>query len=138
MMSLGAVVVDASALVAAVVDTSGVGSQARQHFRGRRRVAPFLIDAETGQALRGLVLRGELQPDDAAAARRRAEAVIARRHPHHGALAERAWQLRDTLSFYDALYVALAEILGCPLVTADARMARALPGNELIRTITAS
>jgi predicted nucleic acid-binding protein len=42
-------------------------------------------------------------------------------------LIERAWQLRDNLSFYDALYVALAEGLGAPLLTLDARLTRA-PG----------
>ncbi|MBA2239982.1 MAG: PIN domain-containing protein [Solirubrobacterales bacterium] len=37
------------------------------------------------------------------------------------------WQLRENLSAYDATYVALAEALGCPLITADARLSRA-PG----------
>ena len=136
-MSQSTIVVDASALVAAVVDSSRAGPHARQHLRGWRRVAPFLIDAETGQALRGLVLRGELDAEAAAAARRKAEGMIVRRHPHHGGLAERAWQLRDRLSFYDALYVALAESLECPLVTADARMSRALADHSRIRLIPA-
>lgn len=136
-MSASTVVVDASALVAAVVDASDTGHQARQRLRGRRRVAPFLIDAETGQALRGLVLRGELDADAAAVARRRAEAMIVRRHTHHGVLAERAWQLRDRLSFYDALYVGLAESLGCPLVTADAGIGRALDSPGLIEVVPA-
>jgi predicted nucleic acid-binding protein len=39
----------------------------------------------------------------------------------------RAWELRENLTAYDALYVALAEELDCELVTADARIARA-PG----------
>ena len=136
-MSTGTVVVDASALVAAVVDESEAGIEARQALRGRRRVAPFLIDAEAGQALRGLVLRGELDAHAATVARRRAEAMIARRHPHHGGLAERAWRLRDRLSFYDALYVGLAESLECTLVTADARIGRALANHDLIRTVPA-
>jgi predicted nucleic acid-binding protein len=43
------------------------------------------------------------------------------------AFAERAWQLRENVSFYDALYVALAEELEVPLLTRDRRLARA-PG----------
>jgi len=39
--------------------------------------------------------------------------------------ARRIWQLRDNLTAYDASYVALAESLGCALVTADARLSRA-------------
>jgi predicted nucleic acid-binding protein len=40
---------------------------------------------------------------------------------------DRVWELRDNLSAYDASYVALAELLGCSLLTADARLSRA-PG----------
>ena len=46
------------------------------------------------------------------------------RHPTFPLL-HRVWELRDNLSAYDASYVALAEALGCPLVTADARITRA-------------
>jgi len=42
-------------------------------------------------------------------------------------LLERVWDLRENLSAYDASYVALAELLNCPLMTADARLSRA-PG----------
>jgi predicted nucleic acid-binding protein len=42
----------------------------------------------------------------------------------HRHLVGRAWQLRDNVSFYDGLYVALAEAVGSPLVTRDARLAR--------------
>ena len=45
------------------------------------------------------------------------------RHPH-GVLAARAWELRDAFSAYDAMYVALAELLEAPLVTADAKLQR--------------
>ncbi len=43
----------------------------------------------------------------------------------HVALLGRAFELRDSVSFYDALYVALAEELDLPLLTLDARIARA-------------
>lgn len=47
-----------------------------------------------------------------------------RRSPHD-LLHDRAWELRENLSFSDALYVALAERLGMPLVTLDRRLAGA-------------
>ena len=134
-MSPSTVVVDASALVAAVGDVGSIGSQARERLRDCRRVAPFLIDAEVGSALRSIVLRGDLDEDAAESARLLAERMVHRRHPHHGVLAARAWQLRHTLSFYDALYVALAERLDCPLVTADKRIARAVPHNKQIHVL---
>jgi predicted nucleic acid-binding protein len=40
---------------------------------------------------------------------------------------ERMWELRDNLSAYDAAYVALAEALGCTLLTGDTRISGA-PG----------
>jgi predicted nucleic acid-binding protein len=40
-------------------------------------------------------------------------------------LLDRIWELRRNLSAYDAGYIALAEALGCGLVTADARLSRA-------------
>ena len=134
-MNGGTVVVDASALVAAVTDVESVGARARQALQGQRRAAPFLIDAEVGSALRAMVRRGELEDRVGALARLRAERLIHRRHPHHGAVAARAWQLRDQLSFYDALYVALAESLGSTLVTADKRIERSLPDHDLIAVI---
>ena len=134
-MSPSIVVVDASALVAAVADSDLIGSQARERLRDCRRVAPFLIDAEVGSALRSMVLRGEANEDAAESARLLAERMVHRRHTHHGVLAARAWQLRHSLSFYDALYVALAERLDCPLITADKRIARALPHNKQIDVI---
>ena len=134
-MNSRTVVVDASTLVAAVIGTAAVSSQARARLRGCQRVAPFLIDAETGHALRRMVLRGDLDATVAGAARLRAERMIHRRLPHHGRLAARAWQLRHSLTFYDALYLALAESLNCPLITADKRIKRAHPDHELIQKI---
>jgi predicted nucleic acid-binding protein len=52
--------------------------------------------------------------------------LVDNRYPHEN-LAHTAWQLRHNLTYYDALYVALATRLGSPLLTADARLARS-PG----------
>jgi predicted nucleic acid-binding protein len=46
------------------------------------------------------------------------------RHPH-GFLLPRIWDLRNNFTAYDAVYVALAEALGVPLITRDGRLAGA-------------
>lgn len=135
-MNVGTVVVDASTLVAAVTSTGSLGDRARTTLRGHRRAAPHLIDAEVGNALRSMVLRGDLTDGVGASARLMAERLVHRRHPIHGATAARAWQLRHNLGFYDALYIALAERLHCQLITADNRIARALKDHDLISPIT--
>ena len=85
--------------------------------------APHLIDVEVTHALRSLVARGDLSGNRASDARMDASDLRIARYPHLPLLA-RAWELRDTLSAYDAVYVALAEILPAPLVTCDARLAK--------------
>jgi predicted nucleic acid-binding protein len=88
--------------------------------------APQLIDAEVGHSLRGVVRAGEISARAARAAL--AELMDMRLlRIDHRLLLDRAWELRDNVSFYDGLYVALAEELGAPLVTLDARLASA-PG----------
>ena len=47
-----------------------------------------------------------------------------RRYPHDF-LIPRVWELRATLTAYDAIYVALAEVLDAPLLTCDGKMASA-------------
>jgi predicted nucleic acid-binding protein len=86
--------------------------------------APHLLDAEVGHALRRVVRLGELDADAAGEALWQLEELPLRRVSHE-LLIRYAWTLRDNVSFYDALYVALAEMLGEPLVTFDARLARA-------------
>jgi predicted nucleic acid-binding protein len=54
------------------------------------------------------------------------EPLISERYAHT-AFVRPAWGLRHDLSYYDALYVALAARLGFPLLTADKRLATA-PG----------
>lgn len=85
--------------------------------------APHLVDAEVGHTLRRLVLGSELGARAARQALDDLAGLPLRRVPHVGLL-ERAWALRANVSFYDALYVALAERLRLPLITLDARLAR--------------
>lgn len=86
--------------------------------------APHLIDAEFGNALRRLVREGHVEPDTAAVLLQWAPVFVDVRHAH-GPLTGHAWTLRHNLTFYDALYVALAAALDVPLVTTDARLAAA-------------
>jgi predicted nucleic acid-binding protein len=119
-------VVDASVLVEYLAGGEHVEA-ARGAIRRERWVwAPDLVDAEVGNALRRQVRGKEIGVRKAGAALEDFLDMRLQRVPHRG-LVERAWQLRDNVSFYDALYVALAEALGAPLLTLDARLARA-PG----------
>jgi predicted nucleic acid-binding protein len=63
-------------------------------------------------------------PATPGAAAVRASRLRARHYPFEPFLA-RVWDLRDDVTVYDAWYVALAEALGAPLVTADDRLRRA-------------
>jgi predicted nucleic acid-binding protein len=86
--------------------------------------APHLVDAEVGHVLRRALSGGEISANAAAAALLDLAELPLQRTAHIGLL-ERAWELRRNVSFYDALYVALAERLDMPLVTLDARLATA-------------
>jgi predicted nucleic acid-binding protein len=70
---------------------------------------------------------GPLSGEEADAALRATRILIDHRYPHVRALAEQAWTLRSSLSFYNAIYVALAGRLDNPLITGDVRLTRA-PG----------
>jgi predicted nucleic acid-binding protein len=98
--------------------------------------APHLIDAEVGHSLRRRAAAHGLPDDHAAAALRELVALRLRRVVHTG-LVERAWSLRHNLSFYDGLYVALAEQLGVPLLTLDVRLAKAVPAVARVEVLTA-
>jgi predicted nucleic acid-binding protein len=94
---------------------------------------PHLVDAEVAHALRGQVRRTQVGPDQARAVLLRWARLGLRRFAVVGLLS-RIWELRDNLSAYDAACVALAEVLECPLVTGDARLARA-PGPTCAITV---
>jgi predicted nucleic acid-binding protein len=120
-------VLDASVLVEYL--TNGVHAAAsRRHLMSSPGWlwAPHLVDAEVGHALRRGVRAGELSAKAARAALADLLEMRLQRVSHH-LLAERAWELRANVSFYDGLYVSLAEALEAPLVTLDGRLAKA-PG----------
>lgn len=118
-------VVDASALVAALVDTGADGRWATAAISEHRPlVAPELAPAEASNILRRLEASGRVPSSEAAAAHRDLLRLDLDCHPF-APFAERVWELRANLTCYDAWYVALAEALTAPLLTLDRRMARA-------------
>lgn len=120
------IVVDASVLAPALGDDTDEGDRFRACLRGESLAAPELVDPEVASVLRRRRAEGRLDDRRAAQALADLIALPLRRTPHRPLLV-RCWELRDNLTIYDATYVALAELLDVPLVTADRRLSRA-PG----------
>ena len=117
-------VVDSSLLVAALVDSGDEGRWAEYAIGGNDLASPELVLVETTNILRRLELSGEISRFEAAAAQSdllKLDVVLFPFAP----FAERVWALRRGLTSYDAWYVALAEALGCPLLTLDMKLGRA-------------
>jgi predicted nucleic acid-binding protein len=123
------IVVDASALLEFLLQTPlGTRVEARL-FRNRDEFhSPHLADVEVTQGLRRLVRTGEVSHDRAAGAIADLADFDLHRHPHLDLLT-RAWKLRENVTAYDAMYIALAEALDAPIVTCDAPLSRA-PGHR--------
>jgi predicted nucleic acid-binding protein len=121
---LTSVVADASAVVEALSGSSASGVRAREVLQ-QPVAAPHLLDLEVASALRRATRRGELTAEEARAAILGLASLPGLRRYPHGRLLPRIWELRDNISTHDASYVALAEALGIPLVTADRGLARA-------------
>lgn len=117
------IVVDASVLVTALAVDDASGDRARQRLRGEFLAAPQLVDVEVASVLRRLQLKGTLTVRRASLALTDLTDLPMERAAHLPLL-PRCWDLRKNLTVYDAAYVALAEALGAPLLTADAAMAR--------------
>jgi predicted nucleic acid-binding protein len=119
------IVVDASAVLEALLRTPAAESVERRMFDSRRTLhAPHLLDVEIAQVLRRYARAGEIDRDRGAAALSDLADLPLRRYPHDFLL-PRVWELRNNLTAYDAVYVALAEALDAPLLTRDQRLAAA-------------
>lgn len=116
------IVLDASAALGALLHDGAARHEVARHPAH----VPHLVDAEVASALRRRVAGGGLRATDAWRALEVWRRLGIRRHAMVDHL-PRIWELRDNVTAYDASYVALAEALGCPLLTADARLAAA-PG----------
>lgn len=117
------IVVDASVLVASLVDFRHEGLWARECTRRATLISPQLIYIESASGLRRMELAGEISNSAATSAMYDMFAVEIELHPFAPS-AQRVWELRHNLTCYDAWYVALAESLDCPLLTLDRRIAR--------------
>jgi len=118
------VVVDSSVLVAALVDTGANGTWAEEVLAGGSLHAPELARVEATNILRRLELAKQLTTSEANAAHddlMQLDLELFSFDP----FADRIWELRHTVTSYDAWYVALAEALGLPLATLDGRLSKA-------------
>lgn len=121
------IVIDASVLANVIGDDGPDGRRARQVVRAARDLAaPDLVDVETVAALRKRWLDGALSERRFARAVQDLEDLEVNRFPTLPFIA-RAYELRANVSACDATYVALAEVLGCELLTGDRNLAAA-PG----------
>ena len=123
---MASVVVDASVLVAAVLDTGPDGDWARGLITKSHLIAPQLAPVEAGNVLRRAALAREIAGPEATAGYRDIVGLQIELL-HFEPFAERIWELRFNLTTYDAWYVACAEALAVPLATLDARLSQA-PG----------
>ncbi|HEY8868982.1 MAG TPA: type II toxin-antitoxin system VapC family toxin [Candidatus Dormibacteraeota bacterium] len=127
---MATLVVDANVIVQACIEEAGLGPLA-----GHNLVAPPIGPSEALSALHELRYRGEISSELAAAALIRLQSYrYAVRAPHN--VAQTAWAISEALGWaktYDSEYVALAQILKCPVVTLDARLRRG--AGRLVRII---
>lgn len=116
---------DASALLEILLQTVRAERLMQRALAASERIhAPELLDIEVISALRRLQQRRELSAERAGQALEDLSYLAIQRHAH-GPLLGRIWELRDSMTAYDAAYVVLAEALGAPLLTCDARLSRA-------------
>jgi len=118
------IVIDASVIVAALVDTGGDGMWAESVIASETLVAPELAMVEATNVLRRLELAKELSTAESGLAQKDLMRLDIQLFPFHP-FSERVWALRKNITSYDAWYVALAEALDCSLATLDIKLKNA-------------
>jgi predicted nucleic acid-binding protein len=120
------IVIDASVVVAALIDGGPEGEWAEEVLASDFLAAPHLMPVEAANILRRAALAGDVNDDLATLAHADLVALQVELFPYE-VFADRIWALRRNLTAYDAWYVALAEALDAPVATLDRRLGRA-PG----------
>ncbi|MEP6546312.1 MAG: type II toxin-antitoxin system VapC family toxin [Gammaproteobacteria bacterium] len=115
---------DSSVLVAAMVDAGRDGTWAEGIIASGSLHTPELARAEASNVLRRLELAKQIATSEANAAHEDLMRLHLEQFPFDP-FADRVWQLRHTVTSYDAWYVAVAEALNLPLATLDKRLAQA-------------
>ncbi len=123
------IVLDASSAIEWLLQT-GMGARVAQRIlsSGETLHAPHLLDLEVTQVFRRHVAQGAITASRAEEALQDLLALRVRRYAH-GLFLWRVWELRDNLTAYDAVYVALAEALDATVLTCDGKLALA-PGHH--------
>ena len=131
------IVVDASVLANFLVDDGPSGTEARSALsHAGEAFVPDLIDVETAAVLRKRWITEDITENRFVTAIDILAELPFRRYPTSLFL-RRAYELRSTITAYDAMYVALAESLDCELLTCDARLARASGPRCPVRLLSA-
>lgn len=117
-------VVDAALVVSALVDSGTEGQWADSMLAADRLAAPHLMPVEVTNILRRATTSGVVSADTASLARVDLLDLPIDLFPF-APFSDRAWELRQNVTTYDAWYVAVAEHLGVPLATLDVKLANA-------------
>lgn len=117
-------VVDASMVVASLVDSGPAGTWAETLLAAEILAAPHLMPVEVASVLRRGVIAGDISLDTASLAHGDLLALRVELFPYEP-FAERVWELRPSITTYDAWYVAVAESLVAPVATLDKKLSRA-------------
>jgi predicted nucleic acid-binding protein len=119
------IVVDASALIEVLLRTPASRTVESHLFApGQSLHAPHLLDIEVAQVVRNYAARGDIDAERGRMALDDLGGLRMQRYPHDFLL-PRIWSLRNNVTAYDAVYVALAEALDAVLLTRDHRLAGA-------------
>lgn len=119
-------VIDSSVVIAALVESGPVGQWAENQLLSDHLAAPHIMQVEVANVLRRAERVGGISTDVASLAHHDLIDLPVDLYPYEP-FSSRIWQLRSTVTAYDAWYVALAEVTGAALATLDRRLTSA-PG----------